>query len=926
MNKSGKDMSADELVRQLNEVLGIDGEENEQKESAPAPSAAKPSDAVKPSTAASLDRDMINDLYSDELIGDVTPEPKKKHGLFGRKDKKKKSDEDEKTELPSTAAPANNVLLSEKVNDASVLPSVNSGSEPTHDESVHEADDDIDLRFLLDEDDLPESEEPVEEPVEESVEESDEESVDKPEEQPSEDPKTNSDESSDDDMKVSAPDVSKSEPSAASGQSEDEDEGLSDFVNDVFAAQEPAADEGETREFAPVVKAAKISEDEQPKPAPEPEQTAHAQAPAADTVSETAVQSAEEPDNTDNFSYNKTELDIMDALFDDNTELPEGAVSASGREKPSGSDYLDDMEPVHTEHRKKKRETISFSEFTCAEQRKPFLKEYRRIFRAARLRRNFSVIFFVLLAVYEALPVFGVSYPYFCNPRTNPGVFVLIGLQLFVLCAAFAYEELLKGLKKLFSGGCPESLTLLVTILTLFYGFSCAFAGISGNALFMTPAAFMLVCTLFGKTRSIKREVLSFRVVSSVKPKYVMETYRSKPEDAEEKEFYDYLPEDPIMLRVCRASFVDGFAEANSRPSVSKTTVGILLPLIFLASVGMFVAGLLTGGFSLGAEYGYITALCCAPSAIFLASTLPAYICANKAYDIDSAVVSEKAVRDYVDASVLSFSDEDVYPASNIKMQKIKLYGDVRVDHVLFVISSLLSKTGGSLAKVFIAASVEFGKTDDVVVKAVHNDGIEALVNSEYILIGSAEFMEKENYIPLHTRQDDISVSNNETRIMYFAAGGEICAKFYFTYVMDEDFISLIKQLTAADRCLAIKTFDPNIDTALLSSDIDVTKYPVRILKCGAAEKPDAIKPSSRGAIVTKNSPKALLKTLTLCDRMYNGIKMNLLICWLCTVIGILLSLFVIFTNMFPLVNCLYILIYQLLFIIAAAIISRIHI
>ena len=89
----------------------------------------------------------------------------------------------------------------------------------------------------------------------------------------------------------------------------------------------------------------------------------------------------------------------------------------------------------------------------------------------------------------------------------------------------------------------------------------------------MTPAAFMLVCTLFGKTRSIKREVLSFRVVSSVKPKYVMETYRSKPEDAEEKEFYDYLPEDPIMLRVCRASFVDGFAEANSRPSVSKTTV-----------------------------------------------------------------------------------------------------------------------------------------------------------------------------------------------------------------------------------------------------------------------------------------------------------------------------------------------------------------
>ena len=210
------------------------------------------------------------------------------------------------------------------------MPSVNSGSEPTHDESVHEADDDIDLRFLLDEDDLPESEEPVEEPVEESVEESDEESVDKPEEQPSEEPKTNSDESSDDDMKVSAPDVSKSEPSAASGQSEDEDEGLSDFVNDVFAAQEPAADEGETREFAPVVKAAKISEDEQPKPAPEPEQTAHAQAPAADTVSETAVQSAEEPDNTDNFSYNKTELDIMDALFDDNTELPEGAVSAPG--------------------------------------------------------------------------------------------------------------------------------------------------------------------------------------------------------------------------------------------------------------------------------------------------------------------------------------------------------------------------------------------------------------------------------------------------------------------------------------------------------------------------------------------------------------------------------------------------------------------
>ena len=143
---------------------------------------------------------------------------------------------------------------------------------------------------------------------------------------------------------------------------------------------------------------------------------------------------------------------------------------------------------------------------------------------------------------------------------------------------------------------------------------------------------------------------------------------------------------------------------------------------------------------------------------------------------------------------------------------------------------------------------------------------------------------------------------------------------------MDKGFVSVIKQLSTSTRCVAIRTLDPNIDTGLIKNRLDTEIYHCRIVRSREYERRKEVSKSSNGAIVSKNSVKALLRTLMLCDKTVYSSKINMVICFLAMVIGLLFSVVLIWTKTYGSISALHVLAYQALLCAVIHIVTKLNI
>ena len=146
-----------------------------------------------------------------------------------------------------------------------------------------------------------------------------------------------------------------------------------------------------------------------------------------------------------------------------------------------------------------------------------------------------------------------------------------------------------------------------------------------------------------------------------------------------------------------------------------------------------------TGTLLDGLGYCQLALMFCLPVCSFVAFGLPVYRAGRKAYAMDCAIVGDASVDEYADASVVSFNDSDVFPAAGVKVRSIKLYGNSRIDRVLYTVSGVFDQLGGPLADVFRQATKDFGKDGDVDILEIKSGGVEAAVDGEHVYSKPAE-------------------------------------------------------------------------------------------------------------------------------------------------------------------------------------------
>ena len=634
----------------------------------------------------------------------------------------------------------------------------------------------------------------------------------------------------------------------------------------------------------------------------------------------------ESSDNGENAVYEDEEFDETDANIMLAFGMDEELEQAVGKE--SADKIRSEVDGAAEAEEKKKNLSDSsahIKEFVSPSEIKNILESYKAEYGRSALRLFAMIAIAILLFFYENIGAFGGSLPDAISAKYYPIVNVMVGLQLLFMGFAILYNNIIAGFKALFKKR-PTTDSFLPIMLLISVAYSvcaCFFPAGSSIVSYHFPIAMSLLLFVVGQRLDLKREVMTFRVISSKRNKFALEKLDIIDAELETRAFDKFLPKQPDIFRINKTTFVDGYFRRTKSYSSVKLSLLAFIPLTVIAALGGVLIGLFaTKNIPTAVTTGYAAFAFACPVSAFVAFSLPMFRSSKVCYDNNSAIVGEGALDEYTSASSISFDDREVFPTAGVKLRSIKVFGNGRLDNVIYYMASVYSFIGGPLSDVLNVATADLGRSDNVEILGIDSDGVEAVVDGHHVFAGKAEYLRHNGYLPVSDPEDE-EIEGGDICITFLVCDDEVVGKFYVRYRIDPEFQNTLKSLYRSGICVGIKTVDPNINDEMLGTRIRLTKYPVRVLKY------DDLDDRSRGAertdsgIVSKKSVKALLTAFTLCDKTKHITKTNLLICALTIIIGLVITAGVSFMGTIAAVGSVYAALFQLFWLIPVYLISR---
>lgn len=579
--------------------------------------------------------------------------------------------------------------------------------------------------------------------------------------------------------------------------------------------------------------------------------------------------------------YDQTDLWIASA-FGDEDELK----NVYGEEEAQRIEtQLDiDVQEYYKDEKKNIVNSHISEEYTPVSDKKEIFASYKKAHKFSILKLFGVFVLLIVALVYENLPAFGGVLPGALNQQNYPVVYILGSLQILVLVCAIAWKELYKGIRSVLTmHPIPESIGAVVVCASALYHIAHCFISETDPkvALYVAPAILCVLAMLIYDYLTLKCEVYSFNVASSKRVKYTINPIEDSGAVLENSAFADYFDGETelSMFKVGKTNFISGFFKRMNEYAKSYASITLLITVSIALGLVFFIIATVINDVKSAFSVGYLAFILTLPFCSLMAYSIPLFRASKKAFEDGSAIIGAAAPEEYSRANILSFNDKDVFPSYGVKVKSIKLYGDNRIDKILYNAASVFKIIGGPLEAVFTTATHDVGSSDTVEIIEIAKDGVEAVIDGAHVFLGKVSYVIEKGIEPITEPGDEELEESGEASIMYMICNDEVAAKLYVRYSIDPDFDYALKKLYKAGICIGIKTFDPNIDDRLLGSKVDITKFPVRILRCNALEEgATVIEEETDSGVVSKSGPRSLLGAFVLCAKVLFANKTNGLI------------------------------------------------
>jgi cation transport ATPase len=581
-------------------------------------------------------------------------------------------------------------------------------------------------------------------------------------------------------------------------------------------------------------------------------------------------------------------------------------------------------------------EAAAYNEYTSRSQISVFRRKFESELSFLALRMGILSFLSVLLLVLENGLHWGMPLErLFASPVSMAGLHVIL-LFFSLLCCIPIFAH---AWRQLFARRVVSELFVVIGLLcALLYGSILCFALIPADVasapaltnvrLFgLLPVLAALVATIT-EFYKVKNDLSSFELISSAGDKLACSVQNGSSTRSEAAAVSDLREgEETRIVSIKKIGFTSGFFHRITRNCEDEQKNLWLLPT---AGVAALMVAIITGvmaGDVLSACYAFcVTVVLSLPLCALVLHDLPISTLFRFAASHSCAVAGEVSAIEYSDTDAFAFEDVEAFSARGVRVQRIKLYNDSALDHVLYQVAGVFSAVGGPLDGVFRNSTAELGLPQDIRLQQVHDGGLVVVVDGRRIYVGNGDFMLKKNVRMYYDAEDEQILANGKTSILYAAEDGQLSAKFYIRYRINEEFEREVERLAANHIRVLIRTFDPNIRYALIDKISYIGKYDLRVVRKTVEQQQDYAAPQINSGIVTRRSVREILRVLLACRRACRLTSFSEAGGLVIGCIGMLVSIVIAALGMMLSLPSWMLAIYQLLWILPVFLASKLYI
>jgi hypothetical protein len=556
----------------------------------------------------------------------------------------------------------------------------------------------------------------------------------------------------------------------------------------------------------------------------------------------------------------KTESDSPDPTKARIDETEYDLKAIFGIKGDKDEEKVERKQPVSREP-KAKRKVDPYDSLSVKE-KKSIAADYRKQLRLQRVGIALLLVMMFLVLIWENTAFFGIKLPDYLNAQRYPVVNGWIAIEWMVL-SILLLPETFRTKRKSERVGAPRRIfAVMVIVHTLYVLFRIVFLPNDPMISFCLPVLFCGLLAKFCTYGAIKREYLAFCVAFSSKEKYTLRMLEGDEAALEREELRDHLPESTRFFAVERISSVLGFHREINMPGSVKRPVRLLVPASVLLGVcfgllGWSITHSLSDALAVGMS-GYLLTM---PISLLYVFYAPMTSLAKGAHQSNAAVMGERAMDEYAPPAVVTFSDAEVFPPEQVSLMGVKVFDDADMAKVIGYASAIFCATGGALGEMFSLVVSDTGYTADMDFITVSEDGLEAAVDGELVMVGTRNYLRQRGVkVPLDKRD-----LHTDEAVMYMAISRKAVGRMELVYEMADDFEEIAQNLFRAGICVAIKTFDPNINREFLERQIRWSgDMPLKIVR-GKEKKDRILHRDSAESLLLSSTKRGLFEALKAC-------------------------------------------------------------
>ena len=519
-------------------------------------------------------------------------------------------------------------------------------------------------------------------------------------------------------------------------------------------------------------------------------------------------------------------------------------------------------------------------------------------------------------------------------PEVDMRVFLMVNLVVFVIGALAANAVIGGGLVSLFTlkadHDTPAALCTLAVIahgVVLIMNPGQLHTGES--SFYFAVAGLTLFANTVGKRLMILRIERNFAVASVDTQRtgeYLLSGDRLADKLAEGQGFSE-----PAIAYPVKVGFPEKFLKLSYSEDYAENFSRYIAPIFLLFAVGLsLVCRLAFDRSTLEAFTIFCVVLCMAsPLTPTIVGNLP-LLRAAKGLSREGAFISGyNAVETFEDMNCVVVESGELYPAGAVELHGIKAFAQSRIDEAILDAASLMCQVDGLLKDIFMEMIGNKSAILKPVTEVSYKDGkgLGAQVDGKLVLIGSRALMSAYG-VEMPSQDYEKKYVRGDREILYLANSGEVTAMFVLSYRPHAEVAKWLQVLARKELSLIVHATDPNITPKKIAADYHYPEEFIQVIPSELRERYLALtapRERAKAYIMSLSGAAVRLRALAAIHTLKQAMVIGTVLQMAGLVLGYALVAFLAFTGAMPAIGFGQLIIYQLFWAVAIALIPNLR-